>query len=95
MKEDIVTRLALLRQAPHAPQMGIWSRDLRDAIDEIHKLRAEIVDRHLGFKADVNWEPNSRERWQCVRYARERGWTTLWDRINEIERVFRETGRLP
>jgi hypothetical protein len=40
--EDIVTRLrVLLFKCCIAPVMGVWSRDLRDAADEIERLRAE------------------------------------------------------
>ena len=39
---DIVTRLrVLLSKCCIAPAMGVWSRDLRDAADEIERLRAE------------------------------------------------------
>jgi hypothetical protein len=39
---DIVTRLrVLLSKCCTAPAMGVWSRDLRDAADEIERLRAE------------------------------------------------------
>ena len=39
---DIVTRLrVLLSKCCTAPAMVVWSRDLRDAADEIERLRAE------------------------------------------------------
>jgi hypothetical protein len=39
---DIVTRLrVLLSKCCIAPAMGVWSRDLRDAADEIERVRAE------------------------------------------------------
>jgi len=96
MSDDIVNRLeALLSKCNTAPAMAVWSRDLRDAANEISKLRAEIVDRACGFTGDVNWEPKSPTRAMAEDYARGRGWPTLFDRINTIERVFRETGRLP
>ena len=42
MADDIVTRLrVLLSKCCTAPAMGVWSRDLRDAADEIERLRAE------------------------------------------------------
>lgn len=42
MTDDIVTRLrVLLSKCCTAPAMAIWSRDLRDAADEIERLRAE------------------------------------------------------
>ena len=41
-REDIVTRLrVLLSKCCTAPAMAVWSRDLRDAADEIERLRAE------------------------------------------------------
>jgi len=40
MSDDIVTRLrVLLSKCCTAPAMGVWSRDLRDAADEIERLR--------------------------------------------------------
>lgn len=43
MSEDIVARLrVLLSKCCIAPAMGVWSRDLRDAADEIERLRAEL-----------------------------------------------------
>lgn len=42
MDADIVARLrVLLGKCNIAPAMGVWSRDLRDAADEIERLRAE------------------------------------------------------
>jgi hypothetical protein len=42
MTDDIVARLrVLLSKCCIAPAMGVWSRDLRDAADEIERLRAE------------------------------------------------------
>jgi hypothetical protein len=41
-RKDIVTRLrVLLSKCCIAPAMGVWSRDLRDAADEIERLRNE------------------------------------------------------
>lgn len=40
MNDDIVTRLrVLLSKCCIAPAMGVWSRDLREAADEIERLR--------------------------------------------------------
>lgn len=42
MTVDIVTRLrVLLSKCCTAPAMAVWSRDLREAADEIERLRAE------------------------------------------------------
>ena len=42
MSDDIVTRLrVLLSKCCIAPAMAVWSQDLRDAADEIERLRAE------------------------------------------------------
>ncbi len=42
-RKDIVTRLrVLLSKCCIAPAMGVWSRDLRDAADEIERLRSEV-----------------------------------------------------
>ena len=42
-RKDIVTRLrVLLSKCCIAPAMGVWSRDLRDAADEIERLRVEL-----------------------------------------------------
>ena len=44
MSADIVARLrVLLSKCCTAPAMAVWSRDLRDAADEIERLRAELV----------------------------------------------------
>ena len=43
MSDDIVTRLrVLLGKCNIAPAMAVWSRDLRDAADEIERLREEL-----------------------------------------------------
>jgi uncharacterized protein (DUF3084 family) len=43
MSEDIVARLrVLLSKCCIAPAMGVWSRDLRDAADEIERLREQL-----------------------------------------------------
>jgi len=42
VSDDIVTRLrVLLSKCCIAPAMAVWSQDLRDAADEIERLRAE------------------------------------------------------
>jgi hypothetical protein len=60
MSDDIVTRLrVLLSKCCTAPAMGVWSRDLRDAADEIERLRAErdIMRRQLDqFVGEFNEE---------------------------------------
>jgi hypothetical protein len=44
MSDDIVTRLrVLLSKCCIAPAMGVWSRELRDAADEIEKLRVQAL----------------------------------------------------
>lgn len=82
---DIVERL----------RAGAPSRDIEDAIAEIQQLRAEIVDRHLGYHADICWSHNSPARVRCEKYARKRGWVSLFCIANQAERVHRETGKLP
>lgn len=43
MTDDIVARLrVLLSKCCIAPAMGVWSRDLRDAADEIERLREAL-----------------------------------------------------
>jgi len=43
--DDIVTRLrVLLSKCCTAPAMAVWSRDLRDAADEIERLRARVAE---------------------------------------------------
>jgi len=53
---DIVTRLrVLLSKCCIAPAMGVWSRDLRDAADEIERLRnllAEQKSEAMTFHAE-------------------------------------------
>jgi|688.fasta_scaffold1242068_2 hypothetical protein len=88
--EDIVTRLrVLLSKCCIAPAMGVWSRDLRDAADEIERLRAErdearaeVVDRALGYRRDVPWDKNAPERLRCMEFAQQRGWHDLFSEIN-------------
>ena len=43
MNDDIVTRLrVLLSKCCIAPAMAVWSRELRDAADEIELLREQL-----------------------------------------------------
>ena len=43
MNADIVARLRfLLGKCNTAPAMAVWSRELREAADEIERLRAEV-----------------------------------------------------
>jgi len=47
MKDDIVIRLRALRgKCQTAPAMAVWSRDLREAADEIERLRDEVREYH-------------------------------------------------
>jgi len=48
---DIVTRLrVLLSKCCIAPAMGVWSRDLCDAADEIEMLRSTVTDCRIGIE---------------------------------------------
>ena len=69
-REDIVTRLrVLLSKCCTAPAMAVWSRDLRDAADEIERLRAERDEARrmvCGLDADIMEDQ--------IEYAKHRGW---------------------
>jgi hypothetical protein len=72
--DDIVTRLrVLLSKCCTAPAMGVWSRDLREAADEIERLRAE---RDEARREICDWISEGREdpkviaqryRWDCFK----------------------------
>jgi hypothetical protein len=82
--EDIVTRLrVLLSKCCIAPAMGVWSRDLRDAADEIERLRAERDEarRHcceyaaIVAKADtVKAMETGRFHEVKIKHMRDMGW---------------------
>lgn len=81
---DIVTRLrVLLSKCCTAPAMAVWSRDLRDAADEIERLTAErdearrscceyaaIVD---GADTTEGME-SGRFYERAMKYMKDRGW---------------------
>lgn len=55
MTDVIVARLrALLEKCSTAPAMSVWSRELRDAADEIERLRAERDEARRLLKAVVD-----------------------------------------
>lgn len=69
MSDDIVTRLrVLLSKCCIAPAMGVWSRDLRDAADEIETLRSTVTDCRIEIER-LRAERDEARRWYCI-YAR-------------------------
>jgi hypothetical protein len=75
MSDDIVTRLRfLLGKCNTAPAMAVWSRELREAADEIERLRAErdearrevceILERDAGFAAQ---RQAASRGWNCYK----------------------------
>lgn len=86
MSDDIVTRLrVLLSKCCIAPAMGVWSRDLRDAADEIELLRSTVTDCRIEIER-ITAERDVARREICDKvaayspsvtakqWARERGW---------------------
>jgi len=83
-KEDIVARLrVLLLKCCIAPAMGVWLRELRDAAEEIERLRAERDEarRHcceyaaIVAKADtVKAMETGRFHEVKIKHMRDMGW---------------------
>jgi hypothetical protein len=75
MTDDIVARLrVLLSKCCIAPAMGVWSRDLRDAADEIEQLRKERDEARqrlckvVGDNRDMWGEDVAKEYgWDCFK----------------------------
>jgi hypothetical protein len=75
MTDDIVARLrVLLSKCCTAPAMAVWSRDLRDAADEIEQLRKERDEARqrlckvVGDTRDMWGEDVAKEYgWDCFK----------------------------
>jgi hypothetical protein len=75
MTDDIVARLrVLLSKCCTAPAMAVWSRDLRDAADEIEQLRKERDEARqrlckvVGDNRDMWGEDVAKEYgWDCFK----------------------------
>ena len=90
--------LDILREGSDRQTYPNWHGICKAAADEIERLRAErgnlraeIVDRALNIKHDIDWSTRSKMRRRCMEYAQKRGWTDLFSEINakvdEIERL--------
>ena len=81
MSDEIVTRLrVLLSKCCIAPAMGVWSRDLRDAADEIELLRSTVTDCRIEIER-LTAERDEARREACglwfgspSDHAKRRGW---------------------
>jgi len=82
-RTDIVTRLrVLLSKCCIAPAMGVWSRDLRDAADEIERLREALrIEQEELAACFIDRKETQRERDDARREVCE--WVSLATRPNE------------
>ena len=87
MSDEIVTRLrVLLSKCCIAPAMGVWSRDLRDAADEIELLRSTVTDCRIEIER-LTAERDEARRMYCYAIpencdeheARKIAWERGWD----------------
>ena len=79
MTDDIVARLrVLLSKCCTAPAMAVWSRDLRDAADEIERLREALrIEQEELAACFIDRKETQRERDEARREVCEWIWVAL------------------
>jgi hypothetical protein len=68
--------------------MGVWSRDLRDAADEIERLRAERDEarREICLLRASSTNATEKVSFEMIAYAASRGWDDLFADEGKHER---------